>query len=187
MSDQILINGVDVQELGNKAKALAQDPELAKFQFRAENRWLDTGHNRTTVKDFHGVGQEISRAEPFALDADEPPVLLGGDCAANPVEHLLHALVSCLTTSLVYHAALRGIKIDEVESTMEGDLDVRGFMGLSGEVRKGYQNIKVTFRVKADAPKETLEELARYSPVLDVVTNGTPVSLQVETVQTVNT
>ncbi len=114
------------------------------------------------------------------LEADEPPVLLGEDRTANPVEYLLHALASCLTSSIIYKAAARGITIESLESTLEGDLDARAFLELSNDVRKGYQNIRVTFKVKSGASPEELKECAEFSPVLDVVTHGTPVSLRIE-------
>ena len=180
MVQQTLVNGVDVEKLKEMAGELKAKPELAKFHFRVENTWLNAGHSRTTITDFYGVGEQIAHDEAFVLDADEPHVLLSDDEGPNPVEHLLNALVSCLTGALVYHAAIRGIHLEEVESTVEGDIDVRGFMGVSDEVRKGYQNIKVTFRVKTDAPEEKLQECARFSPVFDVVTHGTEVDLQFE-------
>lgn len=180
MGQTTLVNGVDVRRLKEVAGKLRENPELARFHFRAENTWLKAGHSRTTITEFHGVGEDIAHDQPFVLDADEPHVLLSGDEGPNPVEHLLNALVTCLTGSLVYHAAIRGIALEEVESTVEGDIDVRGFMGLSEEVRKGYQNIKVTFRVKSDAPEEKLRECATFSPVFDTVTNGTTVDLQFE-------
>lgn len=175
-----VINGVDVAELKKTAGSLQQDPPKAKFEFRVRNRWLGCGHSQTTVDDFHGAGQTIRHEREFRIEADEPRALVGQDQAANPVEHLLNALVTCLTGSMVYHAAVRGIQIDEVESTVTGQIDLRGFMGLARDVRKGYQNIRVDFRVKSDAPKEVLEECARFSPVLDVVSNGTDVELNIQ-------
>ncbi len=177
---QEMLNGVDVEELIHKAGTFQQDPDRAQFKFHIRNRWLTGGHNQTTVADFDGDGRTHSRAQPFILDADEPPLLLGEDRGPSPVEYLLTALASCLTSSLVYHAAVRGIRIDEVESEVEGDIDIRGFMGLAPDVRKGYRNIRVTFRVKSDAPKEKLEELCRFSPIFDVVSNGTNVTLAFE-------
>lgn len=179
MSTKNLINGVDVAELSKKAEALKKQPELAGFKFHVTNRWYDCGHSRTTVKSFHGVGEEHNHTKAFELVADEPPLLLGEDKGANPVEHLLHALAACLTASMVYHAAVRGIRIEEVESTLEGDLDVRGFMGLANDVRRGYQNIRVTFNVKSDAPVEKLRECALFSPVFDTVSHGTKVDLDI--------
>ena len=179
------INGVNVEQLEANIHAIQGEPDLAKFQFRATNSWINGGHNRTTIKEFYGVGKEdTTRTEPFVLDADEPPVLLGEDQGANPVEFVLHALASCLTTSMVYHAAARGIKIDSVESRLEGDLDLRGFLGLSKDVRPGYQNLRVHFSVKSDAPAETLRELTKHSPVFDIVSNPVPVVISVNKEET---
>jgi uncharacterized OsmC-like protein len=166
--------------------AIKETPGLAKFEFRANNRWINGGHNRTSVKDFYGAGREdASRKQTFVFDNDEPVVLLGEDNGANPVEFVLHALAGCLTTSLVYHAAAQGIKIDAVESTFEGDLDLRGFLGMNEDVRNGYEDIRVTFKIKADAPDEKLKELCelaqKRSPVFDIVTNRVPVKVQLKT------
>ena len=177
------VNGVDVERLEATVSAIQADPTIARFVFRASNRWLRGGHNRTVIKDFYGAGKEdTSRAKEFVLDNDEPDVLLGADKGANPVEFVLHALAGCLTTSLVYHAAARNIHIQEVATTFEGDLDLRGFLGLSEEVRNGYEGITVTMMIKADASKEVLEELCELaqqrSPVFDIVTNPVPVSVR---------
>jgi uncharacterized OsmC-like protein len=174
------INGVDVERMGATVQTVQQNPVLARFQFRAANRWIDGGHNRSTIQGFYGAGQEdTTRTKPFVLDADEPPVLLGKDIGANPVEFVLHALAACLTTSLVYHAAVRGIQIESIESKLEGDLDLRGFLGLSDRVRRGYQQIRATFIVKSDASVKELEELARFSPVYDIVSNPVPVLIDI--------
>jgi uncharacterized OsmC-like protein len=180
------INGVDVDQLFSTIDAIKETPGLAKFEFRANNRWINGGHNRTSVKDFYGAGREdASRKQTFVFDNDEPVVLLGEDNGANPVEFVLHALAGCLTTSLVYHAAAQGIKIDAVESTFEGDLDLRGFLGMNEDVRNGYEDIRVTFKIKADAPDEKLKELCelaqKRSPVFDIVTNRVPVKVQLKT------
>ncbi|WP_455377226.1 OsmC family protein [Petrachloros mirabilis] len=177
-----IINGVDVDRLGGTMQAIQENPSLGKSQFRATNRWVRGGHNRSTIQGFYAAGQEdTSRAKPFVLDADEPPVLLGEDHGANPVEFVLHALAACLTTGLVYHGAARGIRIESVESTLEGDLDLQGFLGLSDKVRRGYQEIRVQFKVKSDASAEQLQELTKFSPVYDIVTNRVPVSISVQT------
>jgi uncharacterized OsmC-like protein len=179
------INGVDVDQLSSTINAIKENPGLAKFEMRANNRWINGGHNRTSIKDFYGAGREdTSRKQTFVFDNDEPVVLLGEDNGANPVEFVLHALAGCLTTSLVYHAAAQGIKIDAVESKFEGDLDLRGFLGMNDDVRNGYENIRVTFKIKADAPEEKLKELCelaqKRSPVFDIVTNRVPVNVKLE-------
>lgn len=176
-----VINGVDVERLGQTVQAVQQNPSLGTSQFRAINRWISGGHNRSTIKGFYGVGQEdTTRTKPFELDADEPHVLLGKDQGANPVEFVLHALAACLTTSLVYHAAARGIHIESVESKLEGDLDLQGFLGLSDEVRRGYKQIRANFTIKSDASAEQLEALTKFSPVYDIVSNPVPVSIQID-------
>jgi uncharacterized OsmC-like protein len=179
-------NGVDTEQLFGTLDAIKAQPELGKFQFRASNRWLDGAHNRTTIRDFYGAGQEdTSRAEEFVVDAGEPAILLGTDTGPNPAEYLLHALAACLTTSLVYVAAARGVRLTEVESTLEGDMDVQGALGLSDEYRNGFEHIQVAFRVKGDAPEEKLRDVVARaqlrSAVFDMVTNGVPVTVDVET------
>lgn len=180
--DPVRTNGVNVTALFDTIKAVKDDNELAKFQFRSTNRWIDGGHNRSTIQGFFGCrAEDTTRAAPFVLDADEPPVLLGEDAGANPVEHVLHALAACLTTTMVYHAAARGIEIEAVDSELEGDLDLRGFLGLSNEVRKGYHDIRVRMRVKSRAAPSVLRDLAQYSPVFDIVSNSLPVKVVVDT------
>ena len=175
-------NGVDVTALGEVLEAVQGDPEIAKFQFRAKNKWLGGGHNRSEIKSFYGACQEDStRTEPFILDNAEPPVLLGKDQGANPVEYVLHALAGCMTTTMVYHAAAQGITIESVETELEGDLDLHGFLRLDEKVRNGYENIRVNFKVKSDATEEQLAELARMSPVFDIVSNPVAVSVKLET------
>ena len=180
-------NGVDTEQMYGTLDAIKAQPELGVFQFRAVNQWLGGAHNRTTIQNFYGAGQEdTSRAQPFVIDAGEPAVLLGADTGPNPAEHLLHALAACLTTSLVYVAAARGVRLIEVESALEGDMDVRGRLGLSDEVRNGFQRVRVTFRVRGDAPPETLRDVVERararSAVFDMLTNGVPVDVGVVTV-----
>lgn len=175
-----IINGVDVDRMGSTVEVVRRTPSLAAFRFRAANHWIDGGHNRSTIQSFYGVGQEDTfRTTPFVLDTDKPPVLLGKNQGPTPVEFVLHALAACLTTSLVYHAAARGIHIESIESTLEGDLDLQGFLGLSEAIRNGYQNIRASFIVKSDASAEQLESLARFSPVYDIVSNPVPVSIAI--------
>ncbi len=174
------LNGVDVGQLEENIQAIGKKPALAKFQFRASNQWVNGSHNRSVIKGFYGVGQEdATRTEPFVLEADEPPVLLGADRGPNPTEHVLHALAACLTTSMVYHAAARGIRIESLESHLEGDLDLQGFLGVAEGMRPGYQGVRVSFKVKSNASPEQLRDLCKYSPVHDIVSNRVPVTISV--------
>lgn len=183
VKEQTTVNGVPVDQLKETLQAIRKDPGLGSFQFRAKNQWLCGGRNRSTVKDFHGAGREdTTRGEPFVLDNDEPPVLLGEDRAPNPVEYILHGLAGCLTTTMVCHAAARGIEIQSVESSLEGDIDVRGFLGLSDEVPRGYQAIRVIMRVKSDASAAKLAELSKFSPVYNTLVNPVPVEVVIEKV-----
>ncbi len=178
-----MVNGVDLTRLHATIKAVRENPELGAFRFRLANRWTDCGHNRSTVQGFYGAGQEdMSRKVPYVLDNDEPDVLLGTDRAPNPVEYVLHALAGCLTSSLVYHAAAKGIAVESVETDFEGDIDLRGFLGISDQVRNGYQGIRVTMRVKADCSDGELDELVRLaqgrSPVFDTIAHPVDVTVR---------
>lgn len=182
--DKKIMNGVDVGALAGAMDAIAAEPTLARFVFRANNSWLDGGHNRSRIGAFHGVGSEQERAVPFELDADEPPVLLGRDLGANPVEYVLHALAACVTTTAVYHAAARGIRVDEVESTLVGNLDLRGLLGMPGASRNGYEDIRFKMRIKGSGTPEQMEEVVKlgqaHSPVFDIVSRGTKVTVTAE-------
>lgn len=176
------MNGVDVEKLWETVNAIGATPNLADFEFRLKNKWIIGGHNRSTIKNFYGAGQEdTTRQEAFVLDADEPLILLGTNKAPNPGEYLLHALAACVTSALVYHAAARGIKIEEVESRVEGDIDVRGFLGLDESVPKGFKDIRIRFKIKADVPDEELESLCQlgptFSPVFDTITRAVNVDV----------
>jgi uncharacterized OsmC-like protein len=178
-----IVNGVDLDRLSGTINAVTADPALAKFQFRAGNRWIDGGHSRTTIKGFYGAGQEdVTRTQPFTVDSDEPPVLLGQNQAPNAGEFLLHALAACLTGSIVYHAAARGIVLDGLECTVEGDLDLHGFLGLDSNVRPGYDQIRVSIKAAGDFDDNQLAELdglTRFSPVRDIVSNPVSVAIDV--------
>jgi uncharacterized OsmC-like protein len=179
-----ITNGVNVDDLFTTIDSIKATPAIAKFNFRIHNKWANGSQNMSTLDKFYGAGQERSRPTPFVLEADEPAILLGKDAAANPVEHLLHALAACLTTSLVYHAAARNIQIEEVESSLEGDIDLHGFLELDRNVRTGYQGIRVNFKIKANVPDQELQALSElgtnHSPVFDSLTNGVPVSVTAE-------
>ena len=175
------INGVELKIIKDTVAAIQEKPELGQCKFRATNTWVSGGHNCTCIAGFFGGGKENAHEHPFNLDADEPPILAGHGKGAGPTEHLLNALAACLTTSMVYHAALKGIKIVELKSELEGDLDLRGFLGLSKDVRKGYQAIRVKFKVKTDGNDlDSLRELTKFSPVFDTISNGTNVEVAVE-------
>ena len=179
-------NGVDTTTLFATLDAVKQAPEAAKFQFRAHNEWLSGTHNRGTIADFFGVGEERSHERTFVFDADHPAVLVGRDQGPTPAEFLLHALAACLTSGLANIAAARGVKLTEVRSTVTGDIDLNGILGLDAGVRNGYQQITVRFTVKGDAPAEKLRELVEQSrarsAVFDVITSGVPVTIDVDTV-----
>jgi uncharacterized OsmC-like protein len=179
-------NGVDTEKLYATLDLIKAQPELAKFQFRATNRWINEAHNRSTIKDFYGAGgEDATRGEPFELDAGEPAVLLGSDTGPNPVEYLLHALAACLTTAIVYVAAARKVELTSVESTLSGDMDARGTFGISEEPRNGFEHVAVSFKVTGSAPPEKLREVVERarerSAVYDMVTNGVPVAMEVTT------
>jgi uncharacterized OsmC-like protein len=174
------VNGVDIDTLMETVKAIKADPELGVSRFRARNAWLDGNHNRSTVTGFFGARQEQAHRQTFTMDADEPALLAGNDNGANPVEHLLHALASCLTTAMVAHAAVRGIEIEELEAELEGDIDLNGFLGLDPETPKGYTEIRANYRVKARPEDlEKIRELALFSPVYNTVSNGAKVVVDV--------
>jgi uncharacterized OsmC-like protein len=181
MDQPVTVNGVNVGQVTDLIDTIENDKAFAEMQFRLKNKWIDGGLNRSQIKGFYaGCQEDDTRTEAFTYDADEPAIIAGGDSAPNPVEYILHALAGCLTTSMVYHAAVRDIRIEAIESELEGDLDVRGLFGLSDTVRKGYRNIRVKMRVKSEASAEELKELAMYSPVFDIVSNSLPVDLVVE-------
>jgi uncharacterized OsmC-like protein len=179
------VNGVNVDQLVATVNAIQQTPDLARFQFRAHNEWISGGHSRTSIQGFYGAGQEdTSRSRPFIMEGDEPPVLLGNNAGANAVETILHALASCVAVGFVYNAAARGINVESLSFDLEGDLDLRTFLGLSEEVRPGYEGIHLTYRVKSDASPEKIVELCDYvqktSPVMDIIRNPVPVTVTLE-------
>jgi uncharacterized OsmC-like protein len=180
------LNGVDVPTLFATLDAVKGQPEIAQFQFRARNEWISGTHNRSTIQGFYGAGQEdSSRTEPFTFHTDHPAVLVGGGAGPTAVEYLLHAIAACLTSGVGNIAAARGVTLHRVSSTVEGDIDLLGMLGLSDTVRNGYQQIRVHFEIEGDAPPETLAALVEQSrtrsPVYDVLANGTEVVVDVTT------
>jgi uncharacterized OsmC-like protein len=185
ISEQIR-NGVDTAQMYGTLDALKVDPSLGWFQFRAVNRWVEGAHNRSTIRDFYAAGgEDTTRGEEFRIDAGEPAILLGTDTGPNPAEYLLHALAACLTTSIVYVAAARKVELTSVESTLTGEMDVRGALGVDDEPRNGFERIGVSFRVTGNAPEEKLREVVERakarSAVFDMVTGGVPVAVEVST------
>ena len=177
------LNGVDTPTLFATIDAVRDNPPLAKFQFRATNRWVSGTHSRGTVESFYGAGSEQAHKRTFTLEADHPAVLVGGDNAPLPVEIVLYGLAACITGGIANIAAARGVKLTEVESTVEGDMDLRGILGLSGEVRNGYEKIRATFTIKGDAPAEKLRQIVEQSrarsAVFDIITNAVPVEISI--------
>lgn len=180
MNTSTMINGLDRQKLFGTVEAVKADASLGRFQFRLFNQWTGGGENRSRIDGFYGAGEEMKHRQPFFLVNDEPEVLLSNDRAPNPVEYVLHALAGCLTTSMVYHAAARGIEVRGVTTRFEGDLDLRGFLGLSKDVRRGFSAIRVEFDIDADCDEARKQELIAmaeaHSPVFDIVSNGVPVA-----------
>jgi uncharacterized OsmC-like protein len=182
--EKVPMNGVDTPTLFATINAVRDQPELAKFQFRASSRWVEGTHSRSQVEAFTGAGGTHTHETDFGYDADHPKVLVGGGQGPTPVEFLLHGLAGCLTAGIANVAAARGVKLSEVESTVEGDIDLLGVLGISKDVRNGYEKIRVNFKVKGDAPPEKLQEIVEQSrnrsAVYDVITQGTPIEINVE-------
>ncbi len=180
-TQQPTFNGVGVDKVMDVITSIEQDADNSSFQFRLNNRWIDGGLNRSRVQGFFAVGREDeARTQPFVFDADEPGITGGGDTAPNPMEFVLHSLASCMTSTLVYHAAVQGIAIQSVDSSLEGDLDVRGMLGMSDQVLKRYNQVRVRMRVQSAASEEVLKELAMFSPVFDMVSKSLPVEFILE-------
>ena len=179
------LNGVDTPVLFATINAVKAQPELAKFKFRATNQWVSGTHSRTTIESFTGAGGEHEHAGSFRYDADHPKVLVGNDNGPTPVEFLLHGLASCLTAGLANIAAARGVTLHQVRSTVSGDIDLNGILGLDPEVRNGYQQITVDMVVEGDASPEVLaslvEQSKQRSAVYDVITSSVPGAINVTT------
>ncbi len=184
-TNENIVNGVSVDKLFGIIDAIKTNSDIAKFNLRAKGNWISGAHSQTNIKDFYGACQTHNRKKTFVLEIDEPNVLLGTDAGANPGEYALAALNGCLTSALVYHAAAKGIQMDEIESTLDGDVDLLGFLGIDESVRNGYKKINVAFKIKADnATDEQLNELVllaqKRSPIFDNISNPTPIEVNVE-------
>jgi len=174
------INGFDAEAIANTVGAIQKDPTIANFELRARNTWISGGHNRSTIQGFYGACQEdTSRKVPFVYDNDEPPVLLGENKGANPAEVILHGLLGCMTTAMMLLASARGIKVAGVSSSVEGDIDLKGFLGLDDNSEKGFQQIRVKFDIEgaSEEQKKELISLAKQSPIFNTLIN--PLDVQV--------
>ena len=178
------LNGIDLPQLQKTVSLIQAQPALARFEFRFTNRWLNGPRTSSTIRSFFGAGETHRHTTPMDLKTDEPAVLLGSDQNPNAGEYLMHALAACVTSAIVYHAAARGVAIEKIESTIEGEVDLRGFLGLDPSVRNGFEQIRMKVRIKADVPEAQLQELCglgpRFSPVFDSVTKGVPVQVSTE-------
>ena len=178
-------NGIDTAQVYGTLDVLKAQPEAARFEIRVRNSWIDGTHSRSTIHGFWGAGAEdVSRTEPFVVDASEPPVLFGHNEAPNPAEYLLHALAGCLTLTIVNVAAARKVTLTEVSSTLSGVLDARGATGLDDSYRNGFEHVRVSFQIKGDAPPEKLQEIVERakarSVVYDIVSNPVAVEVHAE-------
>lgn len=175
------VNGFELESIVGTIEAIQNEPKIAQFEFRAQNNWIRGGHNRSNIQGFYGGCQEDeTRKTAFVFDNSEPPILLGNNEGANPVEFVLHALAGCMTTTMMLHAAASGISVSKVSSRLEGEIDVQGFLGLDDTKRNGYEQIRVVFDIEGNLTDEERAKLigfAQKSPVLDIVSNGVPVQL----------
>ena len=182
LTPPVVTNGVNVTAMMDVIEAVQGNAEIGKFNFRLRNSWMDGDRNRSTIKDFTGaLATQRADGKAFVFENGEHQVLLGRDEAPNPVEWLLHALIGCMTTTTAYHCAARGIEVEAIDSQVDGDIDLRGFLGLSDEVRKGYSQIRVRMRVKTAASPDTIKAITDMSPVKDVVGGSVPIDVIVET------
>jgi uncharacterized OsmC-like protein len=176
-------NGLDMDALVGTVEAVKQDPTLGSFEFRATNQWINGGENRSRIKEFYGAGcEDESRTEAFEFTNGEPPVLLGTNEGANPVEFLLHALAGCVTTTTVLHAAARGIQIESLSTELVGTIDIQGLLALDDSVPVGYEQIQIKMDIKADCSDEELDDLLAFaqdhSPVCNTICRPVPVTVK---------
>jgi uncharacterized OsmC-like protein len=182
--EPVAMNGVDVPTLFATINAVKDQPELAQFRFRASNRWMDGTHSQSRPEDFDGAGGRHRHMGDFVFEIDHPEVLVGTGKGPAPVEYLMYGLLGCLTAGIGNIAAARGVELTEVESRAEGEIDLRAILGISEEVRNGYQKIRVRFKIRGNAPEDKLrqiiEQSTNRSAVYDVLTNGVPVEIEVD-------
>src|SRR6187401_266599 len=179
-------NGVNVQALLDAREALKSAPEAAKFTWRASCKWQNGTFSHTKVQGFRGLGEEQKHKTEFSFDADHPEIFASEDLGATPIEYVLVGLASCLTAGIAAVAQNRGIQLRSVEAKLEGSMDIQGILGIDSDVRNGYDDIKVTFKIDADASKKDIEALVaqsqKRSAVYDIIANPTNVSVSVSKV-----
>jgi len=177
-TENIVLNGLNINDILTLAGKISEQEDYGKFRFRASNRWINGAKSKTSIQGFFTGGEEnTERSQALFVDADQPLFLAGSNTAPNPVEHFLHALTSCLTTTLIYHASVHGFVVEAIETNAEGDMNSKGFFGISETVTKGYKRIRVSISVKSEAGVEELTELAMHSPVYEMVSKAVPVEL----------
>ena len=175
-----IVNGVDTDRIVELATNMAQDDNFGKFRFRANNKWINGSRSRTSIKNFYaGNDERTERAQALTVDADQPVFLAGENTAPNAVEHYLNSLVSCMSTTVVAHASVQGITIEALDISAEGEMDARGFFGVSDGVNRGYNNVNVEIRAKTSVDEETLRKLISYSPVYEMVSRAIPVEVNI--------
>ena len=176
-------NGVNTEALLAAREALSKAPQAAQFKWRATNIWKNGTHSHSTVEGYYGLGQQQRHKKAFSFDADHPEVFAAEDNGITPVEFVLVGLASCLTAGIAAVAQHRNIQLRSVKATIEGDMDIQGILGIDSDVRNGYNGIKVTYDIDADAKREDIEALVaqsqKRSAVYDIVTNPTNVTVVV--------
>ncbi len=177
-------NGVNVEALLGAREALTEAPDAAKFKWRASVKWINGTHSKSTIEGFYGLGEEQKHKSTFTFDADHPEVFASEDNGATPVELVLAGLASCLTAGVAAVAQNRDIQLRSVSATLEAGMDVRGILGADPDVRNGFDGIKVTYNIDADASRDDIEALVvqsqKRSAVFDIITNPTNVTVEVE-------
>ena len=179
-SEQNILNGVNVSQLGETIHEVRKDPDIAHFIPKVRNQWHGGALNKARVKDYYIAKENMQHKDTFEIQHDEPPILLGEDRGANPVEVLLAALSGCMTTTLAVYSAAENRKLDSVESEYEGDIDLQGFLGIDDGAHSGYNEIRVKFKVRGDATEEEIHEMVKNSPVYDTLRRPIQIRIDVE-------
>lgn len=175
-----IVNGIDTDRIVELATSMSKDGNFGKFRFRADNAWIDGSRSRTSIKGFYaGSKEQVERSQALTVDADQPGFLAGTNTAPNAVEHYLNALVSCISTTVVAHASVQGIFIESLDVRAEGEMDARGFFGVSDSVNRGYNRIRVDISTRTPADQDTIRMLIGYSPVYEMVSRAIPVELAI--------